>query len=64
MKGGVRGEEGEGGGGKWGEGGGGTWRTGCMGWVHVPPPPLATSPKLLLKLDDFSITFGAFSIFL
>jgi hypothetical protein len=37
--------------------------SGCMGWVHVPPPPLA-APKLLLKLYDFSISFGDFSFFL
>jgi hypothetical protein len=30
--------------------------SGCMGWVHAPPPPLAA-------LDDFSISLGEFSIF-
>jgi hypothetical protein len=34
---GKRGRRGRGGG-KWG-------RRGCMGWVHVPPPPLAAAPR-------------------
>jgi hypothetical protein len=47
-----------------GGGRGGVWRRGCMGWIHAPPPLLAAPPKLLLKLDHFSISFGDFSFFL
>jgi hypothetical protein len=34
-----------------------------MGWIHAPSPPLAGPPKLILKLNDFSISFGDFSFF-
>jgi hypothetical protein len=40
--------------------GGGAW----VGSMHHPLPWLAPPPKHLLKLDDFSISFGDFSIFL
>jgi hypothetical protein len=52
----------------WGVLGGRTWvvegvHNGCMGWIHAPSPPLAGPPKLILKLNDFSISFGDFSFF-
>jgi hypothetical protein len=39
--------------------------SGCMDWIHAPPPFLGRPPpQILLKLDDFSISLGDFSIFL
>jgi hypothetical protein len=38
--------------------------SGCMGLGPGTTPSLGCPPKLLLKLDDFSNSFGDFSIFL
>jgi hypothetical protein len=47
-----------------GEGGGGGLEEGVHGLGPCTTPSLGCPPKLLLKLDHFSISFGDFSFFL
>jgi hypothetical protein len=44
--------------------GGRAWRRGMHGLGPCTTPSLGCPPKLLLKLDHFSISFGDFSFFL